>query len=89
MARWLREAGYSKESLARTLELPHNKLLRSLVKPYYFSIRQLMIISAMVQRPLAEVFFAALSHPNLKREMMKGWQDDTGIQLDEITEPKD
>lgn len=90
IATWLREAGYNKVDIAKQLVIPRNQLKAKLTRPSdYLTIRQLMLVSCMVQRPFAEVFFAALSHPNLKREMIEGWQDGTGIQLDEITEPKD
>lgn len=90
IARWLRKAGYNRESLVKELEIPRNQLGKALTKPAkYLTIRRLMLISGMVQRPFAEVFFAALSHPNLKREMEKDWQNETGIQLKEITEPED
>lgn len=88
LATWLREEGYSKEKIAKQLNIARNQLRKKLTRPSdYLSIRQLMLISCMVQRPFSEVLFVTLDHPNLKREIAPKWFDNTGIQLEEVTEP--
>lgn len=89
LAAWIRQAGYSRRNALKVLDIPECKYVQYIMQPAkYLSIRQLMMISGMVQRPFIEVLFAALRPTHLKQEIKKRWYEETGIGTDEITEPK-
>lgn len=89
ISHWLHKKGFNRKSIAYALKVDYRQLREIFKRPdEHLTIEQMHKISCLVQKPLLDVIFSMVKHPNLRREAKKRWYENTGFKNDYISKPE-